>query len=717
MELPYTAVNEPPELWGGIECTINRIGNNYRDQIRYSWHESRENDIQEFGKLGIQKLRYPILWESHQVLSPDEDIDWTTTEKRLKQIAEQQIEPIIGLVHHGSGPVLTSLMDKKFPELLAAYAKKVAQRFPELKYYTPINEPLTTARFSGLYGFWYPHLKGDRDFCRIFVNEMKGIVLSMRAIREVNPEVVLVQTEDLAKVQSSSALQYQADFENQRRWLTYDFLCGKFVPENRLWNYFINNGIAENELQFFMDNPCLPGIAGFNYYVTSERYLDENYHDWPVHLRGNNGRDIYADVATVRVKKPYGLSELLKEAWTRYQLPMAISEVHLNCSREEQLRWFKEAWDTAVTLNREGIPVLAVTAWSLLGSFDWDTLLTQENNIYESGVFKLYNNRIKPTALADLIKNLANPVSDLHPLVGQKGWWHYSYPSAPEKRSDKKERPVLILGGNGTLGTAFKHICNRRNIPFISLVRPQFDITKDEDIEKSIAVHKPWAIINTTGFVKVDEAEIHRDFCYSLNVTCVESLAEICNRTGILLVTFSSDLVFGGKKSSAYTENDLVQPLNYYGYTKAAAEQIVTDQFKDALVIRTSSFFGPWDRYNFAHQLIKSLELQQPFAVVNDITVSPTYIPHLADAVLDLLIDKEKGIWHISNDGQLSWSDFGFHLADYSRLNNKNLVKCRQRDMNWKALRPEFSALVSEKGIKLPSLDKAIECFFKEKVI
>ena len=82
--------------------------------------------------------------------------------------------------------------------------------------------PLTTARFSGLYGFWYPHERDDRAFAQMLVNECRASVLAMQAIREVNPRAQLVQTEDIGKVYSTPLLAYQAEFENERRWVTLD---------------------------------------------------------------------------------------------------------------------------------------------------------------------------------------------------------------------------------------------------------------------------------------------------------------------------------------------------------------------------------------------------------------------------------------------------------------------------------------------------------------
>lgn len=705
-----------PELWGGIECTINRIGNKYRDQLAYAHHFERPSDLSKIAELGISKMRYPVLWESHQFKSRDEKINWERITEKLQHIVELGIEPIAGLVHHGSGPEFTSLSDKKFGEKLSEYAYKVAQQFPHIKYYTPVNEPLTTARFSGLYGFWYPHYKDPRHFCNMFVNQLKAIVLSMKEIRKVVPGAMLVQTEDLTKIQCSRGLKYQATFENHRRWLTYDFLCGAFTPTHPLWNYFISMGISKKELSFFLDNPCVPDIAGFNYYVTSERFLDKNIKNWPGLNHDGNGVDRYVDVEAVRAVKPFGLEYLLKEAWNRYKIPLALTEVHLNCTREEQLRWFKEAWDIAQKVNNEGIPVYGVTAWSLLGAFDWNSLLTLENHRYEPGVFDITNNELRPTAISSLLQSFSHKNKYDHPLLSQQGWWHYSYKNQKRDNDQHGPNPLIIVGGNGTLGNAFKKICERRSIPYIAVSRPEYDITKINSFRNLFEKYKPWAVINATGYVKVDEAEIERDICYSLNVSAAVSLASLCNQMGIQLMSFSSDLVFNGDKELPYFENDKVAPLNFYGFTKAEAEEKIRGHFPHALVIRSSSFFGPWDKYNFAYKLIDQLQNKNSFKTANNISVSPTYIPHLVDASLDLLIDKETGIWHITNDGNTSWSGFAEQLAERGGFSKKYIIDCPQHEMNWKAMRPSFSALQSQKGIKLPTLQNAIECFFEEKI-
>ena len=141
----------PLELWGGIEPTINRVQDRYLSQDTRTHHSQRIEDLDLFASLGIKTMRYPVLWEA---TAPEglESADWTFADERLPRLRELGIRPIVGLVHHGSGPRYTSLTDPEFPDKLAAYALAVATRFPWVKDWTPVNEPMTTARFSGIDG-------------------------------------------------------------------------------------------------------------------------------------------------------------------------------------------------------------------------------------------------------------------------------------------------------------------------------------------------------------------------------------------------------------------------------------------------------------------------------------------------------------------------------------------------------------------------------------
>ncbi|HTL08966.1 MAG TPA: family 1 glycosylhydrolase [Chitinophagaceae bacterium] len=491
-ETNYQSCN--PEVWGGIECTINRVGNCFRDQLIDAGHYNRAEDIAAIASLGIKKLRYPVLWEKHQPLA-DQPIDWSWTEAQLQMLKENGITPIAGLLHHGSGPEYTSLQDDAFPEKLAAYATLVATQFPWLEYYTPVNEPLTTARFSGLYGFWYPHVKNEKQFVEMLLRQVKGIILSMEAIRKINPEAKLVQTEDLAKIHSTPLLAYQAAFENKRRWWTYDLLCGKFNRRHPAWAYFISLGIRPSTLDFFTENYCIPEVLGFNYYATSERYLDQHVANYPRHFHGGNGRHKYADVDAASQGRCVGLGVLLKEAWERYKLPLAITECHLNCTREEQMRWLQETWTTCCSLVQEGVSIKAVTAWSLFGSHDWDSLLLEQNNHYESGVFDLSQGYLRPTILTKMIRTLAEGKPFHHPLLAEKGWWA---PCKDAASSIHKNRPLLAIDLAADI-SPFQKVSEIRKIHFLTFAVSEDTVETGIQVDTLIKTHQPWAIMIAMG--------------------------------------------------------------------------------------------------------------------------------------------------------------------------------------------------------------------------
>ena len=268
--------------------------------------------------------------------------------------------------------------------------------------------------------------RDERTFARILFNECRATVLAMREIRAVNPAAELVQTEDLGTIYSSPALGYQAAFENERRWLTWDLLCGRVDGAHPLHSHLLRWGVSRQELDWLCDNACPPDVIGIDHYVTSDRYLDEDLERYPGLRAGGNGRDIYIDVEAVRVREQPGtsLGALLAEADARYGLPIVLTEVHLGCAPVEQIRWVNEAWQAMQRAKSGGIDARAVTAWALLGCHDWDTLLTRDRGHYEPGAFAVTKRGMEPTPLADFLTLLAagRRSFDAGTALGD-GWW------------------------------------------------------------------------------------------------------------------------------------------------------------------------------------------------------------------------------------------------------------------------------------------------------
>jgi dTDP-4-dehydrorhamnose reductase len=712
------------ELWGGIECTLNRVAYKYIDQLALAGHHERLDDLNAVAALGIKTMRYPVLWERHQPLRTA-PIDWSATDKSLSRLRALRVRPVLGLVHHGSGPPWTSLVDDSFAEGLATYAREVAQRYPWVDAYTPINEPLTTARFSCLYGHWYPHARDRTQFCRALLNQCKAVVLAMRAIREVNPSAQLIQTEDLGKCSCTADLAYQAIFENERRWVTWDLLSGQVDARHPMWDYCLWCGVSERELAWFLANRTRLDLIGINYYITSERFLDSRLSLYPAWAHGGNDQVQYADVETVRARSEgiVGIAILLREAWDRYRLPVAVTEAHLGCSREEQLRWIAEVWTAAQRQKALGVDVRAVTAWALLGIYDWDSLVTCQAGHYEPGCFDLRSRTPRPTAIASLLRQLSAGKLPEHPVLYSPGWWRRPsrllYASAKElnmvsvranePKVPAQSDPILISGAGGTLGQAFARMCQQRGLAYVALTRAELDITSPAAIRAALERHHPWAVINAAGFVRVDDAELEQERCFRENTWGPGMLAKHCAARGVKLVTFSSDLVFSGSREEPYLECDPPEPLNTYGQSKHRGEVEVLRASPDALVIRTSAFFGPWDQANFMRHALDTISRGRPFAVQEDAVVSPTYVPDLVHACLDLLIDDERGIWHLANQGAIKWADFARKGAELAGLDSGLIQSGRTSEPIRRARRPAFSALSSERGLLLPPLEDGIQ--------
>ena len=194
------------------------------------------------------------------------------------------------------------------------------------------------------------------------------------------------------------------------------------------------------------------------------------------------------------------------------------------------------------------------------------------------------------------------------------------------------------------------------------------------------------------------------------------NLAAASQDKGIHLVNFSSDLVFDGMKGSPYFESDPVNPLNVYGKSKADFETETLKLHKDSLIIRTSAFFGPWDQFNFAHYVISSVAEGRQVEVMDDYIISPTYVPHLVHAVLDLSIDKESGIWHLANKGAVSWFEFANMICRKAGLDCSLIIPKKRSELSMPAARPAYSVLGSERGQILPTLESALDQYFAERV-
>lgn len=704
-----------PEIWAGLECSVVRVGDDWRNQAVETGHAERPEDLDLLASLGVRTTRYPIIWETIAPNDPNE-CDWSWHDARLKRLRELGIRVIGGLVHHGSGPRYTNLLDPEFPEKLAAFAAKAAARYPWVEDWTPVNEPLTTARFACLYGHWYPHRTSMEDFLRATFNQCRGVTKAMEAIRKVIPRARLVQTEDLGRTFATRRLAHQAAHENSRRWLSLDLLTGRVTPSHRWYAAFRKAGVSAEQLAELAEDGGTPDVIGINHYLTSDRFLDDRTDLYPGLPAGGNGRQSYVDVEAVRVPEAdgrLGCAARLREAWDRYGLPLAVTEAHNSCTREEQLRWFHDVWTAACQLQHQGADVRAVTLWSVFGAVDWCSLLTRREGIAEPGLFDMTGPTPRATLVAKAASALAQEGRFDHPVLETPGWWARGNRFIREGELKMRHiprsasRPILITGATGTLGRALHRICAERGLHAVTTTRAELDITDAAAIERALIGLKPWAVINAAGFVRVDDAAKERERCFAENTTGPEQLARACAARDIPFVTFSSDLVFDGLGERPYVEGDPANPLCTYGASKYAAERLVAAACDKSLIIRTSAFFGPWDRYNFIWSVLNRLHRGERVSASAREIVSPTYVPDLVHGTLDLLLDGEQGLWHLANPGEVSWYDLARAAANEAGFSARHIAADDTPS-------PRSTALSTGRGLVLPPLEKALFAYARD---
>ncbi len=308
-------------------------------------------------------------------------------------------------------------------------------------------------------------------------------------------------------------------------------------PEHALWNYLIRSGASADDLLWFRDNTCPPDIIGVNYYVTSERWLDHRPERYPQHHRGMADGIPCADIEASRAlaTPTAGIAPLLTEIWDRYRLPLAITEAHIDA---EPRRPVALAAGNLAGARRSRAPTASTCARSPSGRCSapstgtaWSRATPAITNRARSTCARRMP---RPTALAAMMRELAGGKPLSHPVLRGQGWWRrpgrflctpVATPAALTSISAdghrllgrRRRRPILITGATGTLGRAFARVCQKRNLAYRLLSRHDMDIADPASVERALARYKPWALINTSGYVRVDDAEHEVERCMREN--------------------------------------------------------------------------------------------------------------------------------------------------------------------------------------------------------
>ncbi len=269
---------------------------------------------------------------------------------------------------------------------------------------------------------------------------------------------------------------------------------------------------------------------------------------------------------------------------------------------------------------------------------------------------------------------------------------------------------ILITGSNGQLGSEIREISDQyENYNFIFTDVEELDLTISEDIVSFFTDNKIDACINCAAYTAVDKAEGEVELAMLVNSTAVENLSKVCKNNGTLLFHISTDYVFNGKHFMPYVETDTVSPDSQYGLSKLKGEEAVMLNCDKAIIVRTSWLYSSHGN-NFVKTLIKLGNERDQLSVVSDQVGTPTYAADLAEAIMVMIASfdetKPKEIYHFSNEGAISWYDFGKAIMKLSDIECA-INPIDSKDYPSKANRPFYSVLSKSKikkhyGVNVP---------------
>ena len=333
-------------------------------------------------ELGATHLRYgPAL---HRAWRGDGRYDWTVADETFAELRRRDITPITDLCHFGVPDWIGDFQNPDFPTLFAEYARAFAQRFPWVQFYTPVNEMYICALFSGRYGWWNEQLATDQAFVTALEHLVRANVLAMRAIIDVRPDAIFVQSEssEYFHARNPNAIG-PAERLNEIRFLSLDLNYGRRVS-SEMYEYLLDNGMTREAYHFFLGqrlkHHC---IMGNDYYATNEHR-------------------VRADGSTEPSGEIFGYHVITSEYYARYRLPVMHTETNLDQGPggDEAVRWLHKEWANVLRVRNDGVPIVGFTWYSLTDQVDWDCALREaRGRVNPRGLYDL-DRRPRPVGVA-----------------------------------------------------------------------------------------------------------------------------------------------------------------------------------------------------------------------------------------------------------------------------------------------------------------------------
>ena len=281
---------------------------------------------------------------------------------------------------------------------------------------------------------------------------------------------------------------------------------------------------------------------------------------------------------------------------------------------------------------------------------------------------------------------------------------------------DNDKKYVLVTGATGQLGSDLVKELLRRDINTLGVGSRDLDITDDEAVFNFFNSFKFSHVIHAAAYTKVDAAEDEKELNYNINVHGTENIVAGCYKYNIPMTYFSTDYVFGGEGIEPYKEDDKKNPLCEYANAKLQGEKLV-EKLKEYFIFRISWVYGK-NGNNFVKTMLKLADERSELNVVSDQIGSPSYTVDLAKEAIDVIERKKYGIYHLTNEGYVSWADFAREIFKKTNKNVK-VNDITTENYNAKAKRPKNSRLSKEKlyssGFnKMPSWQDALDRYLKE---
>ncbi|GAA3988374.1 family 1 glycosylhydrolase [Hymenobacter antarcticus] len=341
-----------------------------------------EKDFDLVDELGIRFLRYgpPI----HSTFLGPNTYDWAFADLTFQDLLRRNIAPIVDLCHFGVPDWIGNFQNPDFPVLFAQYARAFAQRFPWVQLYTPVNEMFICAQFSAMFGWWNEQLSSDLGFVTALKHIVKANVLAMKAILEIRPDAIFIQSEssEYFHAENPAAIK-PAEIMNSRRFLSLDLNYGRRV-DSEMYEYLTDNGMTRQEYHFFLGNNLKRHcIMGNDYYQTNEHR-------------------VAPDGSTRASGEIFGYHTITHQYYDRYRLPVMHTETNLwqGPSGDEAVNWLWKEWANVLRVRNDGVPIVGFTWYSLTDQVDWDTALREpNNNVNPLGLYDLDRN-IRPVGMA-----------------------------------------------------------------------------------------------------------------------------------------------------------------------------------------------------------------------------------------------------------------------------------------------------------------------------